>query len=253
MAEKKKESLLLYVDWLETLELVKPAERGLIFSNLLRYVGQLPLLSMNSRTEVLFHSVLRQVNWDLEKWRKTTEARAKAGRKGGLASGENRREKQREAKEAEYENETVYENETDHDYDTPSRECARGWEGQTEGDPLIRFYCQTVEAEPAQWVLRELEDYRSCLGDELCRKAIAISGENGAVSWQYVRAVLENMKARGIRSVAQLQRRPPRGAKQFITAEPRELSEVEKQAIAMVLQEFSEEEDHCGIPPEGGQ
>lgn len=253
MAEKKKESLLLYVDWLETLELVKPAERGLIFSNLLRYVGKQPLLTMNSRTEVLFHSILRQVNWDLEKWRKTTEARAKAGRKGGLASGESRREKQREANEAEYENEPVYENENAHDYEPPSRERARGWEGQAEGDPLIRLYCQTVESEPADWVLGELKDYRNRLGEELCRKAIAISGENGAVSWQYVRAVLENMQARGIRSPGQIQRRPPRGGKQFITAEPRELSELEKQAVAMALEGLSEEERRGGIVPEGGQ
>ena len=36
MKKSEKISLLVYVDWLETLELLEPAERGLVFSNLLR-------------------------------------------------------------------------------------------------------------------------------------------------------------------------------------------------------------------------
>ena len=34
----EKTSLLLYLDWLETLELLEPRDRGILFSNLLRSI-----------------------------------------------------------------------------------------------------------------------------------------------------------------------------------------------------------------------
>ena len=113
---------------------------------------------------------------------------------------------------------------------------------------MVSFYRDTIEAEPSERVLQQLQDYRRELGDELCRRAIEIGGENGAVSWNYVRSVLENLKSRGIRSVQQLQRKPPRGQKRFITNEPRELSELEKQAVAMALAGMDEPD-----PLQGGQ
>lgn len=227
---KKKISLLIYVDWLETLELLKPTERGVIFSNLLRDTAGLELLPMTPRGEVLFCSMLRQVRWDRDKWRKTSEERVKAGRKGGLATAKLRREQQMAANQADQEQEQ--DQEQDQDQDPPSRE------GAGERSALLDFYCQTIEDDLSLHVQQALAQYERELGTELCREAITVGGENGAVSWNYVRSVLENRKRRGMTTPKRW--RPPRGGKQFIT-ESTPLSEFERQVIARTLAEAEEE------------
>ncbi len=229
---KKKISLLIYVDWLETLELLKPTERGVIFSNLLRDTAGQELLPMTPRGEVLFCSMLRQVRWDQDKWRKTSEERVKAGRKGGLATAKLRREQQMAANQADQEQDQEQEQVQDHDQDPPSRE------GAGERSALLDYYCQTIEEAPSLHVQQALAQYERELGTAVCREAIAIGGENGAVSWNYVRSVLENRKRRGDTSTKRW--RPPRGGKQFIT-ESTPLSDFERQVIARTLAEAAEE------------
>lgn len=229
---KKKISLLIYVDWLETLELLKPTERGVIFSNLLRDTAGLELLPMTPRGEVLFCSMLRQVRWDRDKWCKTSEERVKAGRKGGLATAKLRREQQMAANQADQEQDQDQEQVQEHAQDPPSRE------GAGERSTLLDFYCQTIEDEPSERVRQALAQYERELGTEVCREAIAIGGENGAVSWNYVRSVLENRKRRGDTSTKRWS--PPRGGKRFIT-ESTPLSDFERQVIARTLAEAAEE------------
>lgn len=233
MKKSGKISLLVYVDWLETLELLEPAERGLVFSNLLRQTRQEELLPLSPMGEVVFSTLMRQVHWDLEKWKQVSAQRSAAGRKGGLASVKSRRGKQKEAKEAEQDQDQ--EQEQVQDQVAPSREP--GW------DALRAFYCQTIEAAPSERVLRELEHYRRELGEQRCREAIEIGGEHGAVSWNYVRSVLENMKKRG--DSRHRKSREPRVGKRFIRPGD-ELPELEKQAIAMALAGLSEEERRGG-------
>ena len=250
--ENQKISILLYLDWLDSLELLRPAERGVIFTNLLRQAAQLPLEKMNRGTQVLFSAMMRQVSRDLEKWQEVKRARAEAGRKGGVASGESRR-RQKEANEAK---EAVDVPEAVPEFvpepvpapGSPYRENPGA--GENREDSLISFYRQNIEAEPNPRVLAQLQAYRQELGDALCRKAIEIGGENAAVSWNYVRTVLEGMKSRGIYSVDQLRRKPPRVGKQFITNEPRELSELEKWAVAQALAGIDEPDPFSPVFPD---
>ena len=98
---KDKKTVVIYSDWIATFEKLTDEEAGKLIKHLLRYVNdQNP--EADRMTELLFSQMQQQLKRDLKKWEQIKEARSKAGKFGGIKSGEIRRSKtkQNETNEA---------------------------------------------------------------------------------------------------------------------------------------------------------
>lgn len=94
----KKESFVCYAEWLQYFDMLKTdAERAEIARAMFLYNidGTVPDKSTHSTSfMVLFAMMKNQFDRDTEKWEKSAQNRADAGRKGGLAKASNAKQKQ---------------------------------------------------------------------------------------------------------------------------------------------------------------
>lgn len=117
MAENKK-SFVAYVDWKNIFTMLSDTEAGQLIKHLLAYVNDENLELEDRYLKLAFEPIKMQLERDLEKYEKVKERRSEAGKKGGLKSGESRKQieaneanaslvKQNEANEAVNDNDTV--------------------------------------------------------------------------------------------------------------------------------------------------
>lgn len=97
MAENKK-SFIAYVDWSETFKMLSDEDAGKLVKHLFSYVNDEHPVIDNPMLNMAFLPMRLALKRDLEKYKLVKEKKAEAGRKGGLKSGEVR--KQTEANEA---------------------------------------------------------------------------------------------------------------------------------------------------------
>lgn len=98
MAENKK-SVIIYAEWIEKFEALSDEEAGKLIKHLFRYVNDLNPVAPDRIIELSFISIKQSLKRDLKQWEATKESRSKAGKIGGIKSGETRK-KQSEANEA---------------------------------------------------------------------------------------------------------------------------------------------------------
>jgi len=98
MAESKK-SFLLYTDVLHTVKKLTDIQAGLLFKHILSYVNDENPVIDDFIIEIAFEPIKQSLKRDLKKYESIIEDRSKAGRLGGLRSGEIRKKK-KEANEA---------------------------------------------------------------------------------------------------------------------------------------------------------
>lgn len=93
-----KQSIVIYTDLLQHVQKLSLEEAGAVFIAILNYssTGEIPELS--AAADMCFSFIRAQIDRDSEKWESIREKRALAGKIGGVASGNSR--KQNEANEA---------------------------------------------------------------------------------------------------------------------------------------------------------
>ena len=97
MAENKK-SFVAYADWKNIFSMLEDSEAGALIKHLFSYVNDENPELEDRILKMAFEPIKLQLKRDLEKYQTVKERRQEAGRKGGLKSGETR--KQPEANEA---------------------------------------------------------------------------------------------------------------------------------------------------------
>lgn len=97
MADNKK-SFIAYVDWKTIFDMLSDDEAGKVVKHLFSYVSDENPELDDRILKMAFEPIKLQLKRDLDKYEQVKERRAEAGRKGGLKSGETR--KQTEANEA---------------------------------------------------------------------------------------------------------------------------------------------------------
>lgn len=103
---KDKKTVVIYSDWIATFDKLTDEEAGKLIKHLLRYVNdQNP--QADRMTELLFSQMQQQLKRDLKKWEQIKEARSKAGKYGGIKSGETRRSKMKQNETNEAVNDNV--------------------------------------------------------------------------------------------------------------------------------------------------
>lgn len=116
MAENKK-SIVIYSDWQSIFEQLDDVEAGKLIKHFFNYVNDKNPQLEDRLLKMAFEPMKLQLKRDLSKWEQTKLRRSEAGKKGGLKSGETRKNeaneanasfvKQNEANEAVTVNDTV--------------------------------------------------------------------------------------------------------------------------------------------------
>lgn len=96
-----KESFVLYVKYLENIEMLSMEQRGILITSLMRYVSDKEVPEMDGMTAMAYSFIRSQIDRDFEKYEETCRKRAEAGKLGGRPKEANGfSEKQMKAKKA---------------------------------------------------------------------------------------------------------------------------------------------------------
>lgn len=96
-----KESFVLYVKYLENIEMLSMEQRGILITSLMRYVADKEVPEMDGMTAMAYSFIRSQIDRDFEKYEETCRKRAEAGKLGGRPKEANGfSEKQMKAKKA---------------------------------------------------------------------------------------------------------------------------------------------------------
>lgn len=110
----KKDSFVLYTEYMEQIELLSMEQRGILLTAIFAYVSDVELPDMDGITKMAFAFIKSRINKDTEKYAKTIEKRKEAGKLGGRPKANGFSEKQEKAKKAngfsEKQNNPVYDN-----------------------------------------------------------------------------------------------------------------------------------------------
>lgn len=110
----KKDSFVLYTEYIEQIELLSMEQRGILLTAIFAYVSDAELPDMDGITKMAFAFIKSRIDKDTEKYAKTIEKRKEAGKLGGRPKANGFSEKQEKAKKAngfsEKQNNPVYDN-----------------------------------------------------------------------------------------------------------------------------------------------
>lgn len=110
----KKDSFVLYTEYMEQVELLSMEQRGILLTAIFAYVSDAELPDMDGITKMAFAFIKSRIDKDTEKYAKTIEKRKEAGKLGGRPKTNGFSEKQEKAKKAngfsEKQNNPVYDN-----------------------------------------------------------------------------------------------------------------------------------------------
>lgn len=110
----KKDSFVLYTEYIEQIELLSMEQRGILLTAIFAYVSDAELPDMDGITKMAFAFIKSRIDKDIEKYAKTIEKRKEAGKLGGRPKANGFSEKQEKTKKAngfsEKQNNPVYDN-----------------------------------------------------------------------------------------------------------------------------------------------
>ena len=158
-----------YHSYLEAMEELTDAEKGRLFTACLLYskTGEAPQLSGNER--YLFPAFRSQIDRDNEEYAKKCAKNRKNGELGGKRTGANG------------------------GYPLPPTSAAAD---------VLADYLNRVNPSASQRSLDELRGYAESMGADVCRRAIDIALDSKKANWPYIRAILRDKQARGVRCLA---------------------------------------------------
>lgn len=119
--------------------------------------------------------------------------------KKGTNKEQNRKEKERE-REVEGERE----GEVEGDYPSTNTLLTSGV-GPSPLAVVFRAYMDRVNPSPSPTSMEELGSYAKAMGSEVCLRAIDRAIDAGKANWNYIRGILRNLEAQGVRCLADLE------------------------------------------------
>ena len=95
-----KESFVLYVKYLDNIEMLSMEQRGILITALMSYVAGKDIPDMDGMTAMAYSFIKSQIDRDFEKYEETCRKRSESGKLGGRPKAKDYEEKQRKAKKA---------------------------------------------------------------------------------------------------------------------------------------------------------
>lgn len=95
-----KKSFILYTDLISSFEILNDEEAGRLIKHILQYVNDLRPITNDKLILIAFEPIKQQLKRDLNKWNGIKTTKSEAGKQGGIKSGMFRKNKEKEANEA---------------------------------------------------------------------------------------------------------------------------------------------------------
>lgn len=189
----------LYHSYLDAVQALGDAERGRLFTAMLEYsiTGTAGHLPGNER--FLFPMVKSQIDRDKEKYGKQCQRNTENGKSGGRPKnpknpvGFSESEKSQGKGEGKGKGKGKGEGKGEGDGVTPIPPTAAS---------VLADYLNRVNPSASQASLDELRGYAERMGPDVCRRAIDIALDSKKATWPYIRAILRDKQARGVRCLA---------------------------------------------------
>lgn len=112
-----KESFVLYVKYLDNIEMLSMEQRGILITALMSYVAGKDIPDMDGMTAMAYSFIKSQIDRDFEKYEETCRKRSESGKLGGRPKAKDYEEKQRKAKKANGFSEKQNNPDNDNEYD----------------------------------------------------------------------------------------------------------------------------------------
>lgn len=199
MAEQK-EYVKLWLSYKSYFESYSAAEVGRLVLAMIEYreSGALPEFSGSER--FIWPAIRRDIDESLKAQEKQTESNRENGKRGG---------RPRKANETEEKQKNPFVFSESEKSQGQGKGKGQG-KGQGEGDynPLspsavaCSDFMNRINATPSPMCLAQLSNYAEQMGADVCKRAIDIALDEKKTSWSYIRAILENKKAQGVKCLA---------------------------------------------------
>ena len=197
-----REYFKMWHSYLDSIAPLNDAERGRLFTALLEYskTGTTDKITGNER--FIFPTLKANVDRDADQYSEISKRNAENGSKGGRPKKPNESEKTQPVFEKPKETEKSQDKDKDKDKDnkrTPSNEGVRK---DTALAAVMDDFLNRVNPDASQRCLEELAAYVETLGEAVCKRAFDIALDEKKPTWSYIRAILRDKQAKGIKSFA---------------------------------------------------
>lgn len=113
-----KESFVLYVKYLDNIEMLSMEQRGILITALMSYVAGKDIPDMDGMTAMAYSFIKSQIDRDFEKYEETCRKRSEAGKLGGRPKAKDSEEKHEKAKKSNGFSEKQNNPDNDNEYDS---------------------------------------------------------------------------------------------------------------------------------------
>lgn len=213
--------LKLFVDCLEKYEALNDNEFGRLVRAALLYKKTGQEAGNMGREALLWPGMRLDIDRDNEAYARTVKARSDAGKMGGRPKSNDKQKKQmlfQESKKSQdKEKDKDKEEEKDKDFSKENTKEKAGkppsasrftpqWTKRHAANPVIAAvvsdYLNRINPAASPTSLQELADYAEELGEAVCKRAFDIALDEKKSTWSYIRAILRDKAARGIKCLA---------------------------------------------------
>ncbi len=211
-----------YHSYLEAMRRLGDAERGRLFTALLEYSKTGAAQDLRGNEGFVFDVLKCNIDLDKEKYEKRCQTNRENGQRSVKANGTERGRTVPMAPAGPQEKEEEKEKEKENIppgggiAPAPAREAAAPAAAEGEEttrnqgiafrDPetasVIADYASRVNPAASPRCLAELEAFARAMGPEVCRRAIDIALDERKATWSYIRAILRDKQAKGVKSLA---------------------------------------------------
>lgn len=206
---EERNSFVLYSEYERAFLALPPEEQGALIMAVFAYARSGEVTPLSGGAAMAFLFIRAQMDRDWEKYDKSRQKRAEAGRKGGkrsqamLSNGSNAKHCQ--ANQADNENVDV-----DVDVNVDVNDNVNEDEDENIGDHIrppppdaaTAAYRDRIDPEPPPTILDKLAHYAEEMGAECCIKAIDTALEAKAATWAYIEGVLSIKLSQGVKCIA---------------------------------------------------
>lgn len=188
-----KDSFILYTEQKAIIDKLSNEQAGKLIKAIYEYVETDKMPSLDNIVDLAITPFKLALDRNKEKYEKVSRIRAEAGAKGGK---QKKQMKTKESKCNDNENVNVNDNVNENNNDNVSDSCVDGLQ------EVIDFYNNNIGM-ITEYGLEVFSDYTKELGKELVIYAMQISVEANKRTIQYIKAILNNWKKAGIKTLVE--------------------------------------------------
>ena len=173
-------------EYLEEMDALSDAEFGRLTRALIKYSKTGEPIALCGNERFYANRVMAQEDRFKKNYRELSDIRSSAGKMGAAARWQNGKAIVANGKNGYTETNTKTETETN---------------TKTNLSLVMNFVMDRVNPTPSRQMVEEIEHFCTEMGPEVCLRAVQIALDAGKPRWSYIRAILRDKQAQGVKSI----------------------------------------------------